>query len=358
MKILDWRPRGERLLLSIWGQRSGPLRTNWGHDIWSRIHNKAISSRVAQRNGLENSPLVISVGNLSLGGTGKTPVVIKLAQDLAARNRSGVVLTRGYKSPLAGPLTVSAENHRAGDEARLLASALDPLGWSVVQARSRHRGLAWVMNSSQVPDLIVLEDGHQTARVARHMDILILDHWHVNQSDNGGRLEATTGPVFPWGPWRESATGADRAQYWLCESDSSLPEAGSGGQPVYTFGRKFSLAGANAIGCETPIPSSPMLVSGIARPEKFESGAQDLLAEAALLSVRLADHTPYDAALVIRLSAALRESACHSLVTTTKDWIKLAPLWPAEVPAYTIGLEIVWGQHEALVEQIDKRLGT
>jgi len=342
MVILDWRPRVERILLSLWRRQGGAKRLKAGERFWQAIHDRAIEKRVARRQVPPAKPLIVSVGNLSLGGTGKTPVVISLAQDLAARGHRGVVLTRGYKSPLAGPLIVSAQDELAGDEARLLASALGNSEWAVVQARSRFAGLEYILAMEKTPDLVILEDGHQTAQVGRHLDILILDQWAVTSSGNS-EVVPNTGAVFPGGPWRESSAGAKRAEVWLLETAQEWPDHGVGGSVVMTFGREFSLAAANSSGSVADSPVAPMLVSGIARPEKFEAGAQTLLESAAILAVRLADHSYYDADLVQRLRKEMERAGCDAIITTDKDWIKLAPLWPADTPAYTVSLDITWG---------------
>lgn len=322
--------------------------------MWAGLHDRAVAKRVARRDELPDKPLIVSVGNLAVGGTGKTPVVIRLAQDLAARKRRGVVLIRGYKSPLAGPLTVTADNEQAGDEARLVAASLQKTGWSVVQARSRIAGLVSILASPKCPEVVVLEDGHQTARVARHLDIVILDRWRVNKLRNV--VEPRTGPVFPWGPWRESATGATRAQIWLLETEAKVPSRSASGSLVLTFRRSFQVEAANEAGKDVGAPAKAVLVSGIARPEKFEAGALELLCESAPLAVRLADHSAYNVALVARIQREMAATGCRSLLTTAKDWIKLAQLWPTQVPAFTLAMEIIWGQNEALVAEVDKRL--
>ena len=100
--------------------------------------------RVGRRPAPPPDPWIVSVGNLALGGTGKTPVVAELARDLAAAGHTGCVLTRGYGSPLAGPLRVDADNPGAGDEARMMAQRLDSTEWPVVQSRNRPRGLEFL----------------------------------------------------------------------------------------------------------------------------------------------------------------------------------------------------------------------
>lgn len=354
MQILDWRPRSERILTSVWRRRATG-DTGLGERWWAKVHDRLVARRVDRRPAPPGVPLLVSVGNLALGGTGKTPVVIALARELAAHGHRGAVLTRGYRSPLPGPVMVSARNERAGDEARLLAQALAPQDWPVVQARSRPAGLRHIL-AGGAPAVVLIEDGHQTAGVGRDLDVLILDHWQVRQTPQGARVAPQTGPVFPFGPWRESATGAARAHIWLLETEADVPRRGVGEIPVATFRRAITCRAVNGRGPAPDTPQQPALVSGIARPGKFEAGAQELLTSPARLAVRLADHEPYSEALVQRVRHAVITANCGSLVTTAKDWLKIAPHWGETPPAFVIDLEIVWGNGETLPELVGKRL--
>jgi len=354
MQILDWRPRSERFLTSLWRRRS-TVEPGVGGWWWAGVHDRLIARRVGRRPDPPGAPLLVSVGNLALGGTGKTPVVIALALELAARGHRGAVLTRGYRSPLSGPLAVAAENELAGDEARLLADNLAETDWTVVQARTRPAGLRHIL-ANGAPAVVLVEDGHQTAGVGRDLDLLILDHWQVQKTPAGPRVAPQTGPVFPFGPWRESATGAVRADIWLLETAADVPRRGLGEVPVSTFQRTISCRGANAAGSALATPPQPALVSGIARPGKFETGARDLLTSKARLAVRLADHEPYCEELVQRVRQVITAAGCASLVTTAKDWLKIARHWDENLPAYVIDLQIIWGQGETLPDLIGERL--
>ncbi len=356
MKILDWRSRGEKVVTSLWrsqADRPSPGPVGRG---WNAVHSRIVAQRVASRPASSGRPLIVSVGNLALGGTGKTPVVIALAQSLAASGHTGAVLTRGYRSPLAGPLVVQADNEKAGDEARLLAQALKPQGWTVVQAKVRAAGLRQILAAPSPPDVVLLEDGHQTAGVGRDLDIVILDQWEVESTPEGPQVVAKTGSVVPFGPWRESAQGAQRAQVWLIETDEKLPDRGVGGSQVLTFERSFACRAVHPGGEPGDLPTRTCLVSGIARPERFEASVQQMIGGGALLAVRLTDHEPYDLPLVNRIRRAMVQAGCESLVTTAKDWVKFAPYWPDDRPAFVIDLGIRWGHGKALPDVVGERL--
>ena len=208
MRVLDLRSPPQRWLESVWrraGSRNtaaatgcepgGPARSPWWN--WAdRLVDAIMAQRVARRHQPPERPLVVSVGNLALGGTGKTPVVVALAMDLAERGYRGAVLTRGYRSSLAGPVRVEADNVLAGDEARLMARSLAHQDWPVVQARRRRLGLDHIRDRWTDRDIVLVEDGHQTADLGRHLDVLLLDAWTISGSGPGAEVVPLTGRVF------------------------------------------------------------------------------------------------------------------------------------------------------------------
>jgi tetraacyldisaccharide 4'-kinase len=307
---------------------------------------------VASRYPTEDGPFIVSVGNLALGGTGKTPVIMGLARDLAHEGFFGAILTRGYKSPLAGPVEVTTDLLLAGDEARLLSQALQPEGWLVVQARNRWAGMLHLLQLGRPLDFILLEDGHQTRKVGRDLDVVILDRWSSRQLSTGPVVQPVAGPVFPFGPYRESAQGAGRAGILLVESDVPLPLLGPGGQQVATFHRESQWKVTRPSQPARPKGSALAVVSGIARPEAFEQSVARLAEVTLRVSVRLQDHQPYGPRLVRRLKEALRQEDVSEMVTTAKDWIKLEPFWENDIPVWISHLEIGWGQQNVLPQLV------
>ncbi|MCB1185163.1 tetraacyldisaccharide 4'-kinase, partial [bacterium] len=226
-------------------------------------------------------------------------------------------------------------------------------GWRVVQARDRAACLAAAVVAGAAPRVVLLEDGHQTAGVGRHLDALILDRWQVAPGPDGPEVVPGTGPVFPFGPWREGAVGAARAGLWLVESGDEVPVRGRGGAQVLGFRRVGRLV---TVGENAHLPARPVLVSGIARPERFEAEATGLLSAAPVLAVRLEDHASYGADVRARIVAAVREAGGDGVVTTAKDWVKLAGGWPADLAAAVVDLELVWGNDQTPADVVGGRL--
>lgn len=358
MRILDLRPCWVRWALAAWRRSSERLDETSALGSGLGLADAWIERRARRRDPAPSSgPWLISIGNLALGGTGKTPVTGKLAADLALRGHRGAVLVRGYGSPLRGPLRVEPETPQAGDEARWHAAALAGSSWWVCQARSRPEGLRWLLRQDPNLDYVLLEDAHQTARLPRHLDILLLDRWRTADDRVEPTLQPATGPIFPWGPWRESAAGAGRADYLLIESGAQVPARSVDGLPVGTFARSLRLVAPLGEG-----PADPELpwaaVSGIAHPERFEAGARTMLSGQLRLAVRGGDHQRYDPAIVGRIGEEMRKAGAELLVTTAKDWVKLAPLWPVGRPARVVDLDLAWGKRNALPDWIEERVGS
>lgn len=349
MKILDRRTLIERRFADH-GTSPGSL-LGLGK-LAGQIADSLTRRRVMGRAEPTPESLVVSVGNLRVGGTGKTPVVLALAQELDRRGHGGAVLTRGYGVADRGPRVVDPADETAADEARLLASGLAECSWTVVQSRQRSAGLALLLGQYPRPTVILLEDGFQTGMVGRHLDVLILDDW----CQQAGKLWARTGAALPFGPYRETSAGAARAQVWLLESDSAELDATSGTGAVVTgFQRTMSLHHQ----CQ-PVATSNQpvygLISGLARPQGFEQGCRQLLTSEPVLAIRNRDHCAYDADSVDTMLAEGRSNGVTDWITTEKDWVKLASHWPADLALATVRLSISWHGKQTLPDLVEERL--
>ena len=364
MKVVDLRPWPVRLALAGW-KRSGNLsipvsRTpvtcyaaDWYGSLLDRIMARRVNGRPAPP---PSRPFLVSVGNLALGGTGKTPVVGALAIALAERGLKGAILTRGFGSDLAGPLVVHPGDPLAADEARWHAGQLSECGWTVVQSRSRPRGLLFLLDLLPGLDVVLLEDAHQTADLARHLDVAIVDSWARQESSGQEFLLSRTGPIFPFGPWRETAAGAKRAGILLIETEETIPAISTSGQPVAVFHRRVKLRDPHAPAGETASPGRWAGLSGVAHPHRFEQAAAQAVGSEPSVVIRCSDHVQYTTGLVGRILQEMEKTGTDQLVTTAKDWVKLEGLWPGRIPVQVADLAIVWGEENALPDLVEKRV--
>jgi tetraacyldisaccharide 4'-kinase len=272
---------------------------------------------------------VISVGNLTVGGAGKTPVTLCLARRLAARGRRPAVLSRGYGRRSREPLEVTAESavEAAGDEPLLLARR----GCRVFVGPRRAALAALAVQRGA--DVLLLDDGLQHHGLARDLDVIVAD---ASNPFGNGRL-------LPAGPLREPVSALRRVRHglvWLthCElpRDPRTAELRAFPAVESTYDADADLRGKRVF-----------LFAGIARPERLLETVRALGGEIA--GVRwFRDHYRFTAQDLV----ALRRLAGGALpVTTEKDLVRIAD--PAGIVAVRVDVRILRGEDvldEALEE--------
>jgi tetraacyldisaccharide 4'-kinase len=243
---------------------------------------------------------VICVGNLTVGGTGKTPVAIAIAQMLPGRKI--FFLSRGYGGGEKGPLRVtsSATAQAVGDEPLLLAQT----GPTIVAAdRSEGAKLA----DAEGADVIIMDDGHQNFALAKDLSIVVVD----------GESGFGNGRILPAGPLREPVQqGLRRADAIVIVGDrkSPLPDFSV---PAFSVRLEAS--------CPPQLNGGRVLAfAGIGRPEKFFH-ALPPLGLRLMQTKAYADHYFYTPSDIEDLKTSARNLNAQ-LVTTEKDYLRLAPL--------------------------------
>jgi tetraacyldisaccharide 4'-kinase len=279
---------------------------------------------------------VVSVGNITLGGTGKTPLVIGLARELQRRGHQVAVLLRGYGGSVRHPCRVEAGHDAAtvGDEALEYRQQLPDVQVWVGRDRLASGRAAIAGGAS----LLLLDDGLQHWRLARDLDITVLDRAYG----------LGNGLVFPAGPLREPARQLGRADLLvLMGRDSAAPTA----LPWPAAKPSFLLD--SWIAPPSSLKGLPLLAfCGIGLPAKFFVALEQ--AGLRVLERRsFPDHHPY-APQDLHLLQQRASTLDATLVTTVKDWQRLPAAWQERVVPLplVLDLQVVSAITDAVLQRV------
>jgi tetraacyldisaccharide 4'-kinase len=353
----------------VYERRKGPLATllagllrvlSWAFELLVRLRLWLYRQRL-----FRDTPLgckVVVVGNLTVGGTGKTPIVHKMAQILARRGRRVAVLSRGYKGSTDSmlkrfwrwlshgsrpePLVVSdgtkvlAGPDEAGDEPYMLARNLLADGVVVIVDRDRVEAGRFALRRFGV-DTILLDDGLQYLPLRGQINLLLVD----------SRDPFGNGAMLPRGILREPVSNLSRASYVFLTKSSGPPDP-----ELVALIRKHNPA-AEIIPCahrpsdlvavdaEGVLPLSWIkdkrvaAFCGIATPERFEE-TLGALGAVMVSSRRFLDHHAFtDEDLDEVLEQALASGA-EAIVTTEKDAVRLQSRFRPSLPLLFVRLEV------------------
>lgn len=301
---------------------------------------------------------VISVGNITLGGTGKTPVVEHLARLLHSRGRKVAVISRGYRRKtgprwrrvkekiLGAPTTrivsdgnnILLNSQVAGDEPYLLAANLD--GIPVLINRNRAKAALYAVRRLKA-DTIILDDGFQHLGLKRDLDIVLIDSNHPFGNNH----------IFPRGILREPPRNLSRADMILVtkaregqqeELKSKLRKYNQKAEilecrhnPVYLRDVRTSIKAS----LEFVKGTKAATLAGIANPYEFEQSLRELGVEV-IYSRRFADHHSYtQQELIDTLNRAYQRGA-EILLTTEKDAVRFPRLPPGKIPVFFLRVQI------------------
>ena len=298
---------------------------------------------------------VISIGNVTAGGTGKTPVTEKFARELTAAGRKVAILSRGYRRKEAPwwkrmfsqviekPLVVSDGKHilldaaTGGDEPYMLASNLP--GVCVLVDRNRVKAGRYAISRFGC-DTLILDDGFQYQKLKHSLEVVLVDK--TNPFGNGNML--------PRGVLREPAKHIARADFiFLTKSDGDSAEVV---REIRSFNDK-----AEIIECrhaprllkdvwsreELPLEwlkgKTLTTLSGIAVPQGFEDSLRRLGARV-IWCERYADHHRYDSSEIIFALNKTSDLRADALITTEKDAVRFPRLETTPVPCYYLRVDI------------------
>ncbi|MBL0160057.1 MAG: tetraacyldisaccharide 4'-kinase [Bryobacterales bacterium] len=267
---------------------------------------------------------VISVGNLSMGGTGKTPFVLWLAQQLAREGHKPGVLMRGYR----------AAPGQDGEEAALIRRA----GHAVVGVGADRRAARLALERSAHPDVLLLDDGFQHWQTRRDLDIVLID-----------AIDPFRGGVFPRGLLREPFPALARAHVVII----TRTDEGRAYQGLFQEIRRHNPTApvflARVVADPPPVTAAGAFC-GLGQPESFRRTLRDLAIEPMFFE-EFPDHHHYQAAELRALAAR-----APALLTTEKDLLNIEPALAAECRVHAIPMRMVIKGEDRLLALIRESL--
>jgi tetraacyldisaccharide 4'-kinase len=281
---------------------------------------------------------VVSVGNLSVGGSGKTPFVIALGELLKARGIRFDVLSRGYGRKTRGVLVVDTRGNAAdfGDEPLLMARRL---GVPVIVGESRYDAGRAAEQKFQ-SQLHILDDGFQHRSLARDFDIVLM-----TAGDFDDRM-------LPSGRLREPLSSLQRADAIVLPQDFpgknfsvhdlTIANLARRGKLIWRMKREFTAPGA---------PAAPIVFCGIARPHQFFAQVR-AAGITPIAEVEFRDHHAYDGSDIKRLLAMRGKLGAGGFLTTEKDAVNLGPLQEDLKPLAVAALSLTLDHPDDVVDAI------
>ncbi len=271
---------------------------------------------------------VVSVGNLSVGGSGKTPFVIALGELLKARGIRFDVLSRGYRRKTRGVLVVDADGKAAdfGDEPLLIARRLRV---PVIVGESRYDA-GRIAEQKFESQLHILDDGFQHRSLARDFDIVLMTE-----------REFADG-LLPSGRLREPLSSLARADAIVLPAGLALDHPALQQKPIWRIERELVLSG---------VSSTPIVFCGIARPEQFFAQVR-VAGITPVAEIIFRDHHAYDLDDIQSLINARRDQQAGGFLTTEKDAINLAAQRHALEPLAVAELRLMIVRPADVVEAI------
>jgi tetraacyldisaccharide 4'-kinase len=323
------------------------------YELWVRARNLLYLLGWARAKRLPCA--VVSIGNLTVGGTGKTPATLWLAQALARAGHRVAILSRGYKGSGKGPVVLEPgfaksflseeEPFAAGDEPVMMARLF---GQRVGVGRKRHE-VGELLLRERETDVLLLDDGFQHRQLERDLDILLLgSDWQ--------------GSLLPAGPFREPRGAWRRADFLLVtgakEQWARLLRRRPAATIFYGAPKPKALLGLDGDSWkEYPLSlldrSKILAVSAIADPAPFYRAIHDWEGEI-VDSIEFADHHFYTTKDWQRINRAARN--VEIIVTTEKDILKLVRFPFARQKLLALRVEMAVENGEALVAAVERAI--
>jgi tetraacyldisaccharide 4'-kinase len=373
----DFKKRVEGVIAGDTSHRFDPLASLLHGVSWLYKCLMVTRNRLYDRQVLPSQRLpcaVVSVGNMAVGGTGKTPMTVCLVKQIQKLGYRPAILSRGYKgryekkgAVVSDGRSILCDARQAGDEPYLMANLLPTVPVIVGSDRTKAGRMAL---DRFAPDVLVLDDAFQHRRLHRDLDILLLD----------GRAPFGNSFVLPRGPMREPVQALQRCHAIVltrCPSQSSDIYRNVAGmvrpRPVFRTHHRTLVRGIlpadhcpdqrnlnKSLGEPSPQLTDRRVYAfcGLARNQAFLDTVQQMCKEVAG-QMGFEDHHPYRPADMQRITAGARACNSECLVTTDKDFVRLPQTMRLPLPLLVLGIRIEFGDdanafHRFMEQQLER----
>ncbi len=301
----------------------------WGLTLWREIFYR-VGFFVTHRLPVP----VVSVGNITLGGTGKTPTVISIAETALSMGKRPAIVSRGYGRTTTGTVIVSDGKgtlvpwEEAGDEPLLMAKRLPTV--PVVVDEQRFRGGMVAVEQFGV-DMIILDDAFQHRAVERNLDVVLIN----------SRERAENYRMLPYGRLRETTWSVRRADIVVLtktDGESTVPAVH---RKIARHARKIMKSSLRPRETENLKGRKVVAFCGIGDPDSFRPTLRQLGADIVAFQ-KFRDHHIYDESDMNDLKKLLEKRNGDTLVTTEKDWVKLPRSEGKDDSILAVPVETVW----------------
>ncbi len=309
---------------------------------------------------------VISVGNLTVGGSGKTPLVAHIARHFLSQGRPVTVLSRGYRRASSGA------THLVVSDGRSILAGVDEAGDEPMELAQQVPGLAVAVGANRYevgmelcrkrgPQVFILDDGFQHRCLARNLDIVCIDAEEPVETLRmlpAGRLREPFANLdragaLVWTRWREGSPSKSLASRVLRSLSYDLP----------IFRSINSISALHLLGDpDKMLPPDSLrgqdvgILAAIARPERLRQDVE-VCGARVVWSCTKRDHHPWQPDEVRQLLEDAKSSGAKAVVTTGKDGVKMAAVGDSAVPLYQATLETRVLESEAFEVLLDTTAG-
>ncbi|MCB4203998.1 tetraacyldisaccharide 4'-kinase [Deferribacterales bacterium Es71-Z0220] len=296
--------------------------------------------------------MIISIGNISLGGTGKTPFVILIGKYFLEKGERVCVLSRGYKGKLKYDTNIISDGNRfyftppmAADEPYLIAKNLKNA--VIITGKDRNKGYI-LAKEKFACNTFILDDGYQHRKMQRDVDILLLDYQN----------SVSTGLIFPFGYLREFPSSIKRADiivFTKTNGGKTIPEKVKGyvkGKPIFFSDYRFTsiVSKSEEIPLKHINGEKVLTFSGIAKNKHFFHMLKSVGADIEnTFSFR--DHHVYTEKELLSILESAKEKDVKYIITTEKDYVKIPDNLKEQF--YYAKIEIVLNDKKKFFEAIE-----